>query len=114
MSKYRVTKKEMNEGYTHIIETGYCNLQFLLRFAEPFAYSTRAEGWACDYYDIDDVLICTGYVLMRSKRTKSNYGLEHEYNKKAKEIFNNYDLTYEERKKQIETLFHEFVKAVRK
>lgn len=114
MSKYRATKKEMNEGYTHIIGTGYCNLQFLLRFEEPFAYSARAEGWACDYYDIDDVLICTGYAPMRSKRTKSNYQIEHEYNEKAREIYNNYDLLYEERKKQIEELLHEYITVVKK
>ena len=114
MSKYRVTKKAMNEVYTHIIGTGYCNLQFLLYFEEPFAYSTRAEGWSCDYYDVDDVLICTGYAPMRSKRTKSNYPIEHEYDGKAREIFDNRDLTYEDRKEQIETLLHEYIKAVKK
>lgn len=114
MSKYKTTKKAMNEDYTHIIGTGYCNLQFLLYFEEPFAYSTRAEGWACDYYDVDGVLICTGYAPMRSKRTKSNYQIEHEYDGKAREIFDNRDLTYEDRKEQIETLLHEYIKAVKK
>ena len=114
MSKYRTTKKEMNEGYTHIVGTGYCNLQYLLRFEEPFAYSTRAEGWSCDYYDIDDVLICTGYAPMRSKRTKSNYQIENEYDEKAREIYNNQNLSWEEQKEQIETLLHEYIKAVKK
>ena len=45
MSKYRTTKKSIKEDYTHILGTGYCNLQNLLRAEEPFAYSTRAEGW---------------------------------------------------------------------
>ena len=51
---------------------------------------------------------------MRSKRTKSGYQIEHEYDEKAREIFNNYDLTYEDRKEQIETLLHEYIKAVKK
>lgn len=114
MSKYRVTKKEMNEGYTHIIGIGAGDLQNLLKFEQPFAYSTRAEGWACDYYDVDDVLICTGYAPMRSKRTTSNYEILREYDEKARKIFDNYDLTYEKRKKQIEALLHEYIKVVKK
>ena len=114
MSTYRTTKKAMNEDYTHIIGTGYCDLQYLLRFEEPVAYSTRAEGWACDYYDIDGVLISTGYSPIRSKRTKSCYQVNHEYDEKARIIFNNYNLTYEERKEQIEALLHEYIKAVKK
>ena len=114
MRKFRTTKKAINEDYTHIIGVGYCNLQYLLKFHEPIAYSTRAEGWACDYYDIDDVLICTGYSPMKSKRTKSNYQIEHEYDEKAREIYDNYNLTWEEKEEQIEALLHEYIKAVRK
>lgn len=114
MIKYRATKKAMNEGYTHIIGIGAGDLQHLLKFEEPFAYSTRAEGWACDYYDIDGVLISTGYSPIRSKRTKSYYQINQEYDEKARKIFDNYDLTYEERKEQIEALLHEYIKAVKK
>ena len=45
MRKIRLTKKSLNTDYWNILGTGYCNLQFLLKFQEPFAYSTRAEGW---------------------------------------------------------------------
>lgn len=114
MSKYRTTKKAMNEDYTHIIGTGYCNLQFLLYFEEPFAYSTRAEGWACDYYDVDGVLICTGYAPLKSKRVKSCYELEHEYDEIAKEIYNDSSLSWEEKENRINKLLHEFIERVRK
>ena len=32
-----------------------------LRYETPFAYSSGAYGWNCDYYDIDGVCISTGY-----------------------------------------------------
>lgn len=51
---------------------------------------------------------------IRSKRTKSCYQVNHEYDEKARIIFNNYNLTYEERKEQIEALLHEYIKAVKK
>lgn len=111
MSKYRVTKKSMNEDYRIIISTGYCNLQHLLQYTEPFAYSTRAEGWACDYYDVDGVLICTGYAPMKGKRNHSTYEIEHDYDNKARELRNTIT-DWEENIKAINTLLHEYVQKV--
>lgn len=59
--KFKTTKKAIKENYNTILNVGYCNLQTLLKFEEATAYSTRSEGWACDYYDIDGIIICTGY-----------------------------------------------------
>lgn len=114
MGKIRLTKKSLNADYWNILGTGYCNLQYLLKFQEPFAYSERAEGWACDYYDIDDVLISTGYAPMKSKRVKSYYELEHEYDDKAKEIYNDSSLSWEEKENRTNKLLHEFIERVRK
>lgn len=114
MSKYRATKKSMNEDYAYILGTGYCDLQYLLKFQEPFAYSTRAEGWACDYYEVEGVLISTGYAPMKSKRVKSCYELEHEYDDIAREIYNDSALSWEEKEKRINKLLHEFIERVRK
>ena len=86
MTKYKVTRKAMKESYGKIIGVSYCNLQYLLRFQEPFAYSTRAEGWACDYYDVDGVLISTGYAPIDSKRTKSTYDICRKYDEAARKI----------------------------
>lgn len=114
MNKIKLTKTSLNADYWNILGTGYCNLQFLLKFQEPFAYSTRAEGWACDYYDVDDVLISTGYAPMKSKRVKSCYELEHEYDDKAREIYNDSSLSWEEKENKINRLLHEFIERVRK
>ena len=45
-----------------------------------FAYSSRAEGWACDYYTIDNVLISTGYAPLEAKNTRKDYEVYKKYN----------------------------------
>ena len=67
MSKIKATKKAMKESYNTIITIGYCNAQYLLQYENEIAYSARSEGWACDYYDINNVLISTGYAPLESK-----------------------------------------------
>ena len=61
----------------------YCAMQSLLNYHSPFAYSTRAEGWACDYYDIDGVCISTGYSPLNSRNMNDDYKIINEYEKKS-------------------------------
>lgn len=110
--KFKTTKKAMKESYHHIVKIGYCNAQFLLQYEEPRAYSERAEGWACDYYDVNGVLISTGYAPLEAKNTKSNYDIVKRYDDAAQAISCNYDKTYEERKEEVYALLCEFVKEV--
>lgn len=42
--KYRTTKKEIRNCGSSVYKVGYCNLQFLLRFNDPFAYSEGVFG----------------------------------------------------------------------
>lgn len=111
MTKYKATRKAMKESYDKIICVGYCNLQYLLRFQEPFAYSTRAEGWACDYYDIDGILISTGYAPIDSKRTKSTYEICRKYDEAAQKILCEYSL-YEKQKEKVNNLLMDYIKEV--
>lgn len=37
--KYKTTAKELKEGYYKIISVGYCDLQSLLSYKSPIAYS---------------------------------------------------------------------------
>jgi hypothetical protein len=110
--KIKTTKKEMNRNYRQIISIGYCNAQWLLKYKEPIAYSTRLEGWACDYYDIDGVLISTGYAPLTARNTHSNYDIVRCYNEQAQEIACNCSLSYEERQAQVNALLKEYVKEV--
>jgi hypothetical protein len=84
--KFKATKKEMKANYHHIIRVPYCAAQNMLKFSEPIAYSTRAEGWACDYYDIDGVLISTGYAPLDSKNAYTNYKTTRKYDDMAREV----------------------------
>lgn len=111
MSKYKTTKKTIKEEYKKIIGIGYCNLQNLLKFQEPFAYSTRAEGWACDYYYIDGVLISTGYAPIDSRHTKSTYDICRKYDEAARKILCGHSL-YEEQKEKVNNLLMEYIKEV--
>jgi len=110
--KFKVSKKEMKRNYNDIISIGYCNAYWLLKYKEPIAYSTRAEGWACDYYDIDGVLISTGYAPLASKNTHSNYDILHRYNEQAEKIACDYTLSHEEKATQINALLKEYIKEV--
>lgn len=108
--KFKTTKKAIRSEYAKIIKVGYCNAHFLLKYDKPIAYSTRAEGWACDYYDVNNVLISTGYAPIENKGTKANYEMIHEYDKKAREISEDYSLTYEQQSEKVKKILSEFVK----
>ena len=110
--KYKTTKKAMKESYDRIAKIGYCNLQFLLRFQEPFAYSTRAEGWACDYYNINGILLSTGYAPIDSKRTKCTYDICKKYDSAAEKILCDYSLSQEKQKEKIDNLINEFIAEI--
>ena len=112
MVKLKATKKEMRNHYWHILSVGYCDLQSLLREQQPFAYSTRAEGWACDYYDIEGVLISEGYAPLASKNMKKDYDLILDFENKAMEIDSLY-LPREERKAKKEALLKELIEKLK-
>ena len=111
--KYKVTKKQVNADYDQILKVGYCDLQYLLRFSEPVAYSTRSEGWACDYYEVYGLLMSTGYAPIASKNVNCDYNLIRSYNEKAREIYHKYSFKYEEQKEEIDKLLKEFIRKVK-
>ena len=108
--KLKTTKKAINASDQKILKVGYCNLQNLLAWINPFAYSTRAEGWACDYYNINNVIISTGY---SPTGDDVDYSLIKEYEKKAENIRYS-DLKWDDRKTELEKLTFEFLeKAIK-
>ena len=113
MVKLRATKKEMREHYWYILSVGYCSMQSLLREQRPFAYSTRTEGWACDYYDIDGVLISEGYAPLTTKNMKKDYSIIEEYENKALKI-DELCLPLDERKEKKAALLKELVNKLKK
>ena len=108
MHKIKATKKQMKDNY-YIIGIPYCKAQYLLTYQHPVAYSSGVYGWSCDYYDVNNVVISTGYGYIDSKRTAYDYDVLVEYDKKAYDIIGDYDLTFEDRMKQVNALLNEFV-----
>lgn len=106
--KKLMTKKAIKERYNTILKIPYCSLQGLLFYLEPKYYSTRIEGWACDYYDIDGICISTGYSPIGQE---IDYNVINKYNNKAVEINNQYN-DYEIRKQKITILLDQFIKEV--
>ena len=86
MNKIKATKKEMKQNYK-ILGVGYCDLQYLLSYQKPVAYSSsRMYGWLCDYYNINGVIISTGYNYIDTKNMKDDYSLVKEYEQKARKL----------------------------
>jgi len=84
MNKIKATKKEMRKNYK-ILGVGYCSMQCLLSYISPIAYSCGINGWSCDYYSVNGVIISTGYDPIKSKNMTTDYKLINEYNNRAKE-----------------------------
>ena len=59
--KLQTTKKAIKNSFNRIIAVSYCDAQYLLRYKRAFAYSCGVYGWACDYYEIGNTCISTGY-----------------------------------------------------
>jgi hypothetical protein len=77
--KYKTTAKALKNGYYKIISVGYCDLQSLLSYQKPVAYSSGVYGWNFDVYEVNGVAIVTGYRGMPEKNSKTSYELIKEY-----------------------------------
>lgn len=104
--KYKTTRKAVVNGSVNVRSAGYCDLAYLLRSHSPIAYTCGVYGWNFDVFEVYGVTICTGYRNMPGKRLDG----VAEYEKKAREIWGNYSMPYEERKEKTEILLQEFCK----
>lgn len=104
--KLKATKKEILNGYNKVLRIGYCDLQHLLNYESPFAYSAGVYGWNCDYYNIDGTIISTGYSPIGQD---VDYNLIKEYNKKALEVRHN-GQNYKDIDKKLKKLLKQFIK----
>lgn len=111
--KFKTTAKEIRDNYYTVIGIGYCEAQNLLKCSEPIAYSAGVYGWNCDYYIIDNVVICTGYRGIINKNNHSNYNIVRDYDNKAEKILHDYSIDYEARKIKLDNLLHEFIITVK-
>lgn len=85
--KFKTTSKAIKQNYSqnYILNIGYCDLQYLLKYESPKAYTSGVYGWNFDLYDIEGIAICTGYRGMPQGKD-FDYSLVRKYEEKAKKI----------------------------
>jgi hypothetical protein len=103
--KYKATRKQLKAQYGKSIYYVHMNSANRL-LGEPQAYLTRAEGWACDVWEIPGVCIITeGYAPIGEPL---DFDLCRKYENKAKEILDN-NWSYKRQQAAIAKLKDKFV-----
>lgn len=100
--KYETTRKAVVAGSPRLVSVGYCDLQTLLRYHSPIAYTCGVYGWNFDVYEIHGLTICTGYRGMPG-RTANNI---RKYEQAARDAVKRLD--WKEAEQEIERLLAEF------
>ena len=108
--KFKTTQKAMKESYTNIVKVGYCNIQFLLHYEQPIAYTAGCNGWKSDIYIIDrKTILSTGYAPFGN--IEIPYDTLRKYDVKAERIVHDYSLQPEQRKEQVTKLLEKFIES---
>ena len=102
--KFKTTRKAIVNGSGRLVYAPYAELQYLLRYHDPVAYTAGVYGWNFDVYEIGNLTICTGYRGMPGRRANNI----DEYEKRASEIWHSDGKSFEEQKEEIERLLMEF------
>ena len=104
--KSKVTKTAVKNDFNTILSLGYCDIQYLTYYKRPFAYSCGVYGWSCDYYDVDNVCLSTGYSPIGKN---VDYKVLRSYELKAQKIVNDYAIDYKVREKRVNKLLTDFI-----
>lgn len=104
--KTHVTQKYIRALYgPSVFSVGYCGAQALLSGTSPFAYNAGVYGWNCDYYNFGGVIICTGY-RPHGRDTRTVTG---KYENMAQAIYDNRELSWEDRSTQIAAIREKWI-----
>ena len=108
--KPKVTKKEMKEKWgSKLLYVPDGTMQHFARVTSPVAYSERAEGWACDYYEFTDFCLNEGYAPVGKQIM--TYGECRPFCDASREIIRRY-LPYEEEQKLLNNLLTDFLGTI--
>ena len=106
--KTKVTKREIQQNFSRIIEIGYCDMQFLLRYHNPNWYGCGVYGWNFDVYDLGKGLcIVTGYRPFGNLRIA--YDKLHKLEGKASAIVYDRSIPSEKSQKKVERLLQKAI-----
>ena len=103
--KFKTTKREILNNYCKVYRTGYCDMDALLQYSVPIAYTAGVYGWNADIYKIEGIIIVTGY---RPFGEPIDPELLKVYNQKASNL-TSIKSNYMKRKKAMGLLLNEFI-----
>lgn len=77
--KMHVSMKYVKSLWRNMWRCGYCDLQYIMKGAEPHYYNSGIYGWNCDVYcDFKhDIAISTGYRNMAGRRIPAELIQKH-------------------------------------
>ena len=79
MIKFKVSKREVKNGFKNILYCRYCELAELLSYETANAYNANQYGWRNDVYFIDNqTAIVTGYDPFGNKEIPGNICKKYE------------------------------------
>lgn len=108
--KFKTTAKEMKANYT-VISAGYCDLQNLLTYKSPLAYTCGVYGWNSDVYEFSHdgrtFMVSTGYRPFSNTKLDGFRELCRKYDDRAREILGEY-VGYDNTLKAINSLIADF------
>lgn len=110
--KYKTTAKAVKDGYVKVFSVGYCDVQTLMNYRNPVAYTCGVYGWNADIYELKpQIALVTGY---RPFGEHIDYKIVEKYEKKAKEIYHGkmWREHYEEVQGDLEKLIADFTDEV--
>lgn len=105
-----ITRKWVADNYT-CYGTGYCDLQYLLKYQSRDYYTTGVYGWNFDVYTFGDYAITTGYRGM-IHHIKRDFELDRKYDDMAREIIYNNNLSWDEQKDKVNKLLEEYLHKI--
>lgn len=108
--KFRTTQKAIKNGYNKVISIPYCNLQTLLKYVSPIAYTVGSYGWNADIYQFGCIAVVTGYSPFGN--VKPNYETVKKYEDQAREIDGNYNINWEDKPGIMGELISKFLDEV--
>ena len=101
---FKTTTAEIKRQSYYTVCAGYCEIDRLLTYTPRIAYTAGCYGWNYDVYEIDGLVICTGYRGMPGKRIKN----AEKYEKLANKILCS-EKPYSDKKKKLDKLLSKFV-----
>ena len=109
--KYKTTKRAVMDGYGFVISVGYTDLQHLLHYKSPVAYTSGQYGWNADVYDFGNIAICTGYRPF-GNISSNKYGVNRMVDNAAKEVLDTRELSHVDKAKRLDDLLDGYVNYI--